>query len=50
MRGNMAPLSSWNWLSSLNIMSSNCIHFPSNHRCHSSLCMSNIPILSCDKH
>jgi hypothetical protein len=33
---NMWSLSFWAWLTSLNITSSNCIHFPSNHL---SLCL-----------
>jgi hypothetical protein len=31
MRENIQPLSFWAWLTSLNTMSSNCIHLPSNH-------------------
>jgi hypothetical protein len=31
MRENMQPLSFWAWLTSLNMMSSDCIHLPSNH-------------------
>jgi hypothetical protein len=31
MRENMQPLSFWAWLPSLNMMSSNCIHLPSNY-------------------
>jgi hypothetical protein len=30
MRENMQLLCFWSWLTSLNIMSSNCIHLPSN--------------------
>jgi hypothetical protein len=32
MRENMWLLCSWSWLTSLNMMSSNCIHLPSNYR------------------
>jgi hypothetical protein len=31
MRQNIWALSFWAWLTSLNMMSSNCIHLPSNH-------------------
>jgi hypothetical protein len=31
MRENMQPSSFWAWLTSLNMTSSNCIHFPSHH-------------------
>jgi hypothetical protein len=31
MRENMQLLCFWSWLASLNMMSSNCIHLPSNH-------------------
>jgi hypothetical protein len=31
MRENMQPLSFWAWLTSLHMMSSNCIHLPSNY-------------------
>jgi hypothetical protein len=31
MRETMWPLSFWAWLTSLNMMTSNCIHLPSNH-------------------
>jgi hypothetical protein len=31
MRENMWPLSLWTWLTSLNMMSSSCIHLPSNY-------------------
>jgi hypothetical protein len=31
MRENMWPLFFWTWLTSLNIMSSNCIYLPSDH-------------------
>jgi hypothetical protein len=31
MRESMQPLSFWAWITSLNMMSSNCIHLPSNH-------------------
>jgi hypothetical protein len=31
MTENMHPLSFWAWITSLKMMSSNCIHLPSNH-------------------
>jgi hypothetical protein len=31
MRENMCPLCFWSWLTSLNMMSSNCMHSLSNH-------------------
>jgi hypothetical protein len=43
MTENMWPLSSQAWLASLNMMSSTCIHLPSNP-CHYSLWLSNTPL------
>jgi hypothetical protein len=41
MTENMQPLCFWSWLTSINMISSNCIHLPSNHM---SLWLSNIPL------
>jgi hypothetical protein len=46
MRGNMCLLCFWSWLTSLNMMFSNCIHLPSNP-CHYSLQLSNNPLCIC---
>jgi hypothetical protein len=45
MREHMQLLCFWSWLTSLNMMSSNCIHLPSNHV--SSLWLSNTTISWC---
>jgi hypothetical protein len=43
-RENMRPLSFWTWLTSLDIMYSNCVHLPSTPWCHSSLWLNKTPL------